>query len=1753
MYRTPMRRGFSPDSPWDSYRNSPSSPPNNGRSSRSWSRGRSPDKTQLSPPRRGRSPGRRRSRSRSRSRSRPRTSHRSKSRPRRSPSSQRSGQSYSYEDQRRYSPSYRTRSPDRSSKGKDWSSGDSRRVSAYPSPRPSEEPLPMPKKSILKKRSTIEGAGLDASSQVDGKSAPSSLIPAGVLAPGDSKGPISSSMVSQSGSALPGVSQARNLNPKEEISGKSSLHPSPLSADPPNRPPVDNFLGLPNPKEAPRIPFSSVTPALDNFHPPDRPRAPAGVPNQKTRSLLEIEEEERFLYGDQEEKTPNPKKEEPPNRTPNQNLPKNHPDEKEYAKIHDLLKTIGLDIGVAEIGKLAVRTQERLHGKKVAPKTPSEQPHNAGANTSECKPEQKAANTEAAAKFPANEKPSSVTPQSGSAPKEKTPPAIKPNTKEEPKAEPSGQSVSSVQTPSTTPMQEIRFVPLPPVSSVPPVSPSPSLYSSYSTPPMGFGVPTPGYNPYSPYMSYPTSSWTMYPPPPVHQPPPTLVQPPISPIHLPPSPATHNTRSNLRVIETNADLSELKNTPKNDGKSPNSTASGLLAKHEADRRNKETEKLKVLNELEGLRKDEESKTLNLKNLSTKVEQLRIQHGILLRKKRREKDGHKDPLLEELNNVLDSAHKQIAALNKEITETKQKKLQLIKVAEILGVSPMDLAEKKESNKEGERSPPHPAPPRDSSAEKSSRTSEIKDSKTTAMDMKNEAKSASDRKSREAPPSSSPRLSGKAEEDLKHKDSPKLGFDKEIIECSSSSSAKSEENIKSRDKSRSKSPGSSAPPLKTSPKKEEPLFDIGEIFEYYDCGSHWCEDCNGSFKTVPEFLLHFHEKQHSECLKLPKKPWVKNIKEPEVTTPKKQKVNVPLKGAEFIVPTRGFYCSLCEQSFVDHIEADKHLRTYAHNDKFKQSICGFCGPRNHLDNCMKVQIFVHADSGFVLNSNSIFLSYQKYTDENINYEVSRIERKKAKLTTAQEAARKQAEQKRKLQHEEYSRSKKSRRDHEEEKSSKRRSHSSTSPNRSDPKRKSKTPEPAKEPVKTQTFGKFTWKSTENKTQSDSTSQKPESPAVKEEEAKGPNIKQKGIEIKLLGKTSNSQGSTQTSSSSTPSSGTSTLTASFTTTTSSTASTTTSFKVRPNLPIPMAVLRKSSTTVSKPAPLNTFLSIKSSDATPKSLPVVKSCVQRVPSEAIVSITLGDDIVLKGTQETKPQPSTTASKKEATPSNPVPDPKASPSASAKPLPSRITHLYDMFFNKKEAINDPNTSNAPKSDKAKATQVSKEKLSTTKPTAASSTKPPNPAPSSKPPNPAPSSNSTKPAAPAPSTKPAAPAPSTKPATPAPSKNPSKIVSSSSSISAQSKSCEKSQKEQSSPRVNWSPGHAVAPQTSVAPSVKSEPTKGPTASSTNSPSQAHRLIGPLPKQEVGPEKSVETKTAAQPKQETTPARKFVSTNPATGMLEYLPGQGSQLQVKTEMKPPETKRIPITHMQGVKQVKPVSPTPVGNVPPKPAYNPTSKLNQKFKREPLSLPTSLFGHVLEQGYKDIKITSVSAHKPPTSEAKAAESHPLPSNDSMRSQAMQNELDSYYKLIATEDDPEDLVASEDQDTEVEATSSPPKIDIPEKKIKVEISVPAVQTPANTVPDMVDVASEDVDECDMACEVPDTPATNISISGLGMVRSSYSFSPIYDATSRPYSSYPRGMVLMDKDYTRKVPPSTPTTTYTMEELEALTTCDSD
>ena len=57
----------------------------------------------------------------------------------------------------------------------------------------------------------------------------------------------------------------------------------------------------------------------------------------------------------------------------------------------------------------------------------------------------------------------------------------------------------------------------------------------------------------------------------------------------------------------------------------------------------------------------------------------------MRKKRREKDGHKDPLLVEVNRLQENIMKEISELHKESDAADKKQSELDKVAQILGIN------------------------------------------------------------------------------------------------------------------------------------------------------------------------------------------------------------------------------------------------------------------------------------------------------------------------------------------------------------------------------------------------------------------------------------------------------------------------------------------------------------------------------------------------------------------------------------------------------------------------------------------------------------------------------------------------------------------------------------------------------------------------------------------------------------------------------------------------------------------------------------------------------------------------------------------------------------------------------------------------------------------------------------------------------------------------------------------------------------
>ncbi|KTF92477.1 hypothetical protein cypCar_00023974 [Cyprinus carpio] len=152
--------------------------------------------------------------------------------------------------------------------------------------------------------------------------------------------------------------------------------------------------------------------------------------------------------------------------------------------------------------------------------------------------------------------------------------------------------------------------------------------------------------------------------------------------------------------------------PKSDPVASKMITSGIQRKEMEDK-NTASQKQKVMEELEKLKKEKEMRHKRKENLLKDVETLRKQQGELLRKKRREKDGHKDPVLIELGQLQEDAMAQISKLRAEQREADQKYEELSKVALILGIDykvskisgnyvQQPLQSKKESTRSPEKS-------------------------------------------------------------------------------------------------------------------------------------------------------------------------------------------------------------------------------------------------------------------------------------------------------------------------------------------------------------------------------------------------------------------------------------------------------------------------------------------------------------------------------------------------------------------------------------------------------------------------------------------------------------------------------------------------------------------------------------------------------------------------------------------------------------------------------------------------------------------------------------------------------------------------------------------------------------------------------------------------------------------------------------------------------------------------------------------
>uniref|UniRef100_A0A3B5L6U6 U1-type domain-containing protein n=1 Tax=Xiphophorus couchianus TaxID=32473 RepID=A0A3B5L6U6_9TELE len=281
----------------------------------------------------------------------------------------------------------------------------------------------------------------------------------------------------------------------------------------------------------------------------------------------------------------------------------------------------------------------------------------------------------------------------------------------------------------------------------------------------------------------------------------------------------------------------------------------------------------VLEEREKLRQEREVRMTKKEYLIKELERLRKQQGELLRKKRREKDGHKDPLLQEINRLQDEVMAKISNLRKEHEAAERKRSEIEKVAQILGLSPLDRPGK------------------------ISKLNKIRDQE-------------------ELPPKSEKREQGRNPEEQPCENSVNLIKLSKMIThfcvLPTSTEASPERQLSTAE----------APPP--------------DPFEYYDAGNHWCKNCNITSGSMFDFFTHLHSKPHRKTLDPYNRPWASGPTKTPKTTSGDAKQTKPAKGSEFLVPVRGFFCLLCKEFYGDAICAEEHVITHFHNEKYKKQM-------------------------------------------------------------------------------------------------------------------------------------------------------------------------------------------------------------------------------------------------------------------------------------------------------------------------------------------------------------------------------------------------------------------------------------------------------------------------------------------------------------------------------------------------------------------------------------------------------------------------------------------------------------------------------------------------------------------------------------------------------------------------------------------------------------------------------------------------
>jgi len=102
------------------------------------------------------------------------------------------------------------------------------------------------------------------------------------------------------------------------------------------------------------------------------------------------------------------------------------------------------------------------------------------------------------------------------------------------------------------------------------------------------------------------------------------------------------------------------------------------------------------------------------------------------------------------------------------------------------------------------------------------------------------------------------------------------------------------------------------------------------EYYDAGNLWCKKCDVMLTDIGHLCQHLHSDCHQRKID---ENFDKPRPLPAASVNKKSNL-APARGDEFLLPLAAFFCSICCEFMKDKDQAENHMVSSQHNNKFKQ---------------------------------------------------------------------------------------------------------------------------------------------------------------------------------------------------------------------------------------------------------------------------------------------------------------------------------------------------------------------------------------------------------------------------------------------------------------------------------------------------------------------------------------------------------------------------------------------------------------------------------------------------------------------------------------------------------------------------------------------------------------------------------------------------------------------------------------------------